>query len=105
VGVPHHELFGLTGQLRRAAVSVPSNVAEESSRPTTRALINHAGIALGSLAEVETCMEIALRLGYLSQKRCGPLFELAGEVGRLLNGLMHALKAKKSRSPSPITSR
>ena len=51
---PQNELIGLTGQLRRAAISIPSNVAEGSRRLTTQAFMNHVGIARGSLAEVET---------------------------------------------------
>ena len=63
---PLDERFGLTSQLRRAAVSIPSNVAEGACRRTTNAYINHVSIALGSHAELETCVEIAFRLSYLS---------------------------------------
>lgn len=59
---PADERFGLTAQLRRAAVSMPSNVAEGACRRTTGAFVNHVSIALGSHGEVETCVEIALRL-------------------------------------------
>jgi four helix bundle protein len=96
-GFPQDERFGLTSQLRRAAVSVPSNVAEGSRRLTTQAFINHLGIALGSLAEVETCLEIAKRLGYLPMSNAEGLYKLSGSVGRLLNGLVRALRLKKPR--------
>jgi four helix bundle protein len=94
---PQDERFGLTGQLRRAAVSVPSNVAEGACRLTTKAFINHVSIALGSLAEIETCVEIALRLGYLPDASAKVLYEMSGTVGRLLNGLLRALRFKQPR--------
>jgi len=94
---PSDERFGLTAQLRRAAVSVPSNVAEGACRLTTNAFVNHVSIALGSLAEVETCIEIASRLEYLPSEQAKGLFELAGVVGRLLNGLLRSLRAREPR--------
>jgi four helix bundle protein len=94
---PPDERFGLTSQLRRAAVSVPSNVAEGACRLTTRAFVNHVGIALGSLAEVETCIEVALRLDYLPARQAQTLLELAGVVGRLLNGLVRSLRTREPR--------
>jgi four helix bundle protein len=94
---PSDERFGLTAQLRRAAVSVPSNIAEGGCRLTTNAFVNHVSIALGSLAEVETCVEIALRLEYLSSEEAKALFELAGVVGRLSNGLLRSLQARQPR--------
>jgi four helix bundle protein len=75
---PSDERLGLTAQLRRAAVSIPSNVAEGACRLTTKAFVNHVGIALGSLAEVETCVEIAARLVYLPPEEAKALFEVAG---------------------------
>src|SRR5262245_50247748 len=92
-GFPDHERFGLGAQIRRAAVSVPSNIAEGSCRPT-RAYINHIGIARGSLAELETCLELAVRVGYLERPRVNQLFELAAETGRMLNGLARSLRKK-----------
>jgi len=75
---PADERSGLTSQLRRAAVSIPSNVAEGACRLRTRAFVNHVGIALGSLAEVETCVEVALRLDYLAPDEAKTPFEVAG---------------------------
>ena len=95
---PLDERFGLTDQLRRAAISVPSNIAEGSRRLTSQAFINHLGIALGSLAELETCIEIAMRLGYMAQSNGGAATELAGVVGRLLNGLVRALRQTRPRA-------
>jgi four helix bundle protein len=97
--LPDDERFGLSAQLRRAAISVPSNIAEGSCRPT-RAFVNHVTIALGSLAEVETCLEIAVRLGYLTGSRAGPLLDLAGEGGRMLHGLARSLKTNTKRRNS-----
>lgn len=63
---PREELYGLTAQMRRAAVSIPSNVAEGYCRKSTAAYANHVAIALGSHGELETCIEIAKRLDFLS---------------------------------------
>jgi four helix bundle protein len=59
--------------------------------------VNHVGIALGSLAEVETCIEVALRLDYLPPDQAQTLLELAGLVGRLLNGLVRSLRSREPR--------
>lgn len=84
---PRHELFGVTGQTRRAAVSIPANVAEGHSRRATRAYRNHVGIAMGSQAELDTLVEVALRLGYASRTELGPLLSLLTRVGQMLGGL------------------
>ena len=63
---PKAELYGLTSQIRRAAVSIPSNVAEGRCRKSTAVFANHVDIALGSHGELETCLELAERLGFLS---------------------------------------
>ena len=89
---PREELYGLTGQLRRAAVSIPSNIAEGQGRGTATELIRFLRIAHGSLREVETQVLIAQRLTYLTQDRADGLLALAAEVGRLLNGLMKSLR-------------
>jgi len=91
---PPAERFGLTAQLRRAAVSVPSNIAEGASRMTTPAFVNHLSIARGSLSELETCIEIGLRLEYVDPMKAKALLQLAGTVGRLLNGLLRALRSR-----------
>src|SRR6266511_3064789 len=63
---PREEQYGLTSQIRRAAVSIPSNVAEGHCRRTTKVYANHVSIALGSHGELETCVELASRLGFVS---------------------------------------
>jgi four helix bundle protein len=91
---PRTELYGLTSQLQRAAVSVPSNVAEGAGRIHTREFINHASIARGSLFEAETQIIVAQRLGYVGEEDIKPLLQLVAEVGRLLHGLIVALERK-----------
>ena len=91
---PHEELYGLRNQLRRAAVSIPSNIAEGQGRHTTREFLSFLSIANGSLREVETQSMIASRLHYITEERESELLGLAAEVGRLRNGLVTALKKR-----------
>ena len=88
---PREEVYGLTTQLRRAAVSIPSNIAEGQGRRTTADFLRHLSIAYGWLREVETQALIAARLHYLTKGKCQEVLMMAGEVGRLLNGLMSSL--------------
>ena len=90
-GFPPDERFGLTSQLRRAAVSVPSNIAEGEGRGSRNDFGRFIAIAYGSLREVETQLLIAIRLGYVDEPACRGAFSLADEVGRLLNGLARSL--------------
>ena len=89
---PKHEIYGLTAQLRRAAVSIPSNIAEGQGRRSTKDFLNFLGIAYGSLCEVETQITIAIRLSYISKADAEELFQLSAEVGRLINGLTRSLE-------------
>ena len=88
---PREEIFGLTSQLRRAAVSIPSNIAEGQGRRTTADFLRHLSIAYGSLREVETQLLIATRLRYLTEAKSGDITKITAEVGRLFNGLMSSL--------------
>jgi four helix bundle protein len=88
---PQEERFGLVSQLRRAVVSVPSNVAEGQGRSSTNEFLHHLSIARGSLYEVETQVLIARRLTYVSESQCEEIMSLADEVGRLLRGLARSL--------------
>jgi four helix bundle protein len=88
---PREEIYALTSQIRRAAVSVPSNIAEGQGRRTTLDFLRHLSIAYGSLREVETQILIAQRLRYVNETTVEPVMRRAGEVGRLLNGLMSSL--------------
>lgn len=85
------EQFGLTSQLRRAAVSIPSNIAEGQGRHSTQAFQNHLSIAYGSLQEAETQIILAYRLGYLTQVMQQELLSAASEIVRMLNGLQQSL--------------
>jgi four helix bundle protein len=90
---PREEIYGLTSQIRRAAVSVPSNIAEGQGRVTWGEFVHQLGIAYGSLLEVETQMILAQRLGYACPGEANRVFVATAEIGRLLNGLLQALKA------------
>ena len=88
---PREELYGLTGQLRKSAVSIPSNIAEGQARSGTQEFLHFLSIASGSLAEAETQIIIAERLEYLDTAATAELLNLSSEVGRLLNGLQNSL--------------
>lgn len=87
---PNKEIYGLTNQIRRSAVSVPSNIAEGAARSSKKEFIQFLYIALGSLAELETQMIIASRLGYLND--LGSLLNDVKLIQKLLNGLIYSLK-------------
>jgi four helix bundle protein len=88
---PKEELYGLTSQLRRAAVSIPANIAEGQGRRSKPEFRQFLGHARGSLLEVDTRLEIALRLEYLNLKEHSQLHEQLNEVGRIINGLLRSL--------------
>ncbi len=90
-GFPPSEVYGLTSQIRRAAVSIPANVAEGYCRRSTRAYANHVAIALGSHGELETLLELSTRLGFLGSIELVPL---CAQVGKLLSGLHRSLEGK-----------
>jgi four helix bundle protein len=92
---PKEEMYGVTSQLRRAAVSIPSNIAEGQGRQTTGEFRQFLGHARGSLLETETQILLSERLEYLGHKETESLIAQAAEVGRILNGLMNSLE--KSR--------
>lgn len=88
---PKWELYGLVSQLRRAAISVPSNVAERQGRRSTGEFKHFLGIARGSLLETETQILLAQELQYLNSTDCDRLLNESGEVGRIINGLLNSL--------------
>jgi four helix bundle protein len=92
-GFPREELYGLTIQMRRSATSVPSNIAEGQGRASTGEFKHFLGNAYGSLCELETQVDLAARLGYLSEERRESLSALTAEVGRIINGLNASLKS------------
>jgi four helix bundle protein len=91
---PPDERFGMTSQMRRAAVSIPSNIAEGHARHSTGEYIYSLGIARGSLAELETQAELAHRLGMLATDPQKALVAECIEIGRMLSGLVNSLRAK-----------
>ena len=99
---PSDERFGLTSQLRRAAVSIPSNIAEGHARSSTRDFLRFLSMAMGSVAEVRTQLALAERLGFISDRSNMALLSAADGVGRMLRGLMKSLNAKlQSQAPNP----
>jgi four helix bundle protein len=91
-GFPKTEMYGLTSQMRRAAVSVASNVAEGQARHTRGEFLQFLGHARGSLAELETQVLLAARLNFASATAEQSLVNLIAEVGRLLSGLRNSLR-------------
>jgi four helix bundle protein len=91
---PKEEIFGLTAQLGRAAVSIPSNIAEGQGRQTTRDFLHFLSIAQGSIQETETQVLIGERLKYLNGEQKAQVMARSSEVGRLLNGLVNSLSEK-----------
>jgi four helix bundle protein len=92
---PNSERYGLTAQLRRAASSVPANIAEGHNRRSRRAYLNHVNIALGSQAELDTLLELALRLRYLSTEQFTAARLALDRTGQLLHGLSRSLAASE----------
>lgn len=90
---PKTEVFGLAAQMRRAAVSVPSNIAEGHGRLTPKSFAVFLGQARGSLYELETQIELAGKRGYLASAEVSRLQRDATSVAQMLNGLLRALKA------------
>lgn len=91
---PTDERFGLVNQMRRAAVSIPANIAEGWGRQSTKDYLRFLAIANGSLAELETHIEVATVLGFLSNKTRADLYEDTDRIGRMLNRLRQSLKSK-----------
>jgi four helix bundle protein len=91
---PKSEMFGLVSQIRRAAVSIPSNIAEGSARRSTREFIAFLHIARGSMAEVETQLLLAQRVGYVGNERLTVLQLRLDEVGRIMNAVITGLRRR-----------
>jgi four helix bundle protein len=91
---PRDELFGLTSQIRRAAVSIPSNIAEGQGRLSENEFRHFLGQSRGSLMEVETQTQIAVNLGYLGEEDADRVLQACAEVGRIINGLIASVTTK-----------
>jgi len=89
-GFPRKEMFGLIAQIRRAAISIPSNLAEGAARNSKKELLQYVGISCGSVAELETQLLLAVRLGYLSPEAAS--LGQAAHVGKLVRSLRRSLR-------------
>ena len=92
---PRDEKFGLVAQMRRAAISIPSNIAEGQARHTTGEFIQFISHAEGSTAELETQVILSIGLGFSDATGAQPLFVLLDDIRRMLNGLRRKLSADK----------
>jgi four helix bundle protein len=92
---PKREVYSLTDQIRRAAVSIPSNIAEGRAHYSNREFIHYLRHSRGSLAEVETQLRISVRLHYLPQAEADALLKQTDELGRILSGLINSLRDKE----------
>jgi len=90
---PKEEMFGLTAQIRRCAVSIPSNIAEGAARSGSKEFAQFLSIARGSASELETQLLIAADLGYINES--APVFALVDRVSRLLTGLHKTIRSQK----------
>ncbi|MEP6741679.1 MAG: four helix bundle protein [bacterium] len=98
---PNHEIYGLTSQIRRAVVSIPSNIAEGHTRESTKEYLHHLSIAQASLAEIQTQIEIAMRLKYISPERFDEVRERCVSLSKQLFALRNALM--KTVTLHPLT--
>src|SRR5690625_4733582 len=91
---PKEELYGLTSQMRRAAISIPSNIAEGSARQGNKELVQFLYIALGSVVELDTQLIIARNLSYINEEKFIQLIVKLEEIAKMLNGLINYRKTK-----------
>ena len=91
---PKDELFGMTSQIRRAAVSIPANIAEGQGRQHTKEFLNHLSIARGSLMELETHLILCQRVGLVKEADLPPLMTLCERISQMLSRLRQALERK-----------
>lgn len=92
---PSHEQFGLTSQLRRAAISIPANISEGSKRQYNKELVQFLFVAKGSLGEAEYYLRLAKDLNYMSLEDYDKLYQQCDEIGRMLAGLIKSLREEK----------
>lgn len=98
--LPKIEMYGLANQVRRAAISVPANIAEGHGREHRGEYLHHVSFANGSLMELETEIIAAGRLGYVTDADVSPVLTMTAELGRMLAGLLRSLR-KKPLAPDP----
>lgn len=95
---PKYELYALSNQLQRSAVSVPANIAEGRARSSTNEFLHFLSIARGSLAELETLLIISEELQYCQPSATGEILELCDRIGRMIAGLRHRLNERIDRN-------
>ena len=89
--LPKEEIFGLINQLRRAAISIPSNIAEGNTRSSQKEYVRFLSIARASEAEIETQLEICVRIGYLNEEQISEPLALCIEVGKMLYSMIRKI--------------
>ncbi len=92
--LPRDEQYGLTAQLRRAAIGIPSNVAEGQQQGFDRTYLRYVSVALGSEAELQTQLELVVRLHFVPSEDVQPVIELASRTGQVLRGLQRSLRRR-----------
>ena len=97
---PKEEMYGLSSQMKRSAISIPSNIAEGHGRDSLKEYVRFVSIALGSLAELQTQLFIALELKFIDEIKYKELMEFGNITGRMLKKLQQSLKAKLPLSPN-----
>ncbi len=102
--LPVREQFGLTSQIQRAAVSIPSNIAEGAGRQTRKEFINYLHIAQGSLSELDTHLEIAVAVKYLTENDLAELYVVMDDIDKMLSGLIFSLKKQLTTHNLLLTS-
>ncbi len=100
-GYPKSELYSLTDQMRRTAVSIVSNIAEGKGRESIQEYLHFLAISQGSLTELETQILLSIRLRYLSEIDAETPLSLCDEIGRMLNTMRTKLKAASQLTPNP----
>ncbi len=93
---PEEEKFGLVSQLRRAAVSIPSNIAEGAARETKKQFRNYLSIAQGSSAEIDTQLIISHKLGYIEEDDLNEMTKKLNDISKMIIGLRKSLKTEKN---------
>ncbi len=91
-------MYGLVSQLQRAAVSIPANIAEGRERQHSKEFLQYLSIAYGSLAELETHVHIARRIGYIDENQLNEILEKTSETGKMLNGLRKSVEKSAVRN-------
>lgn len=89
--LPNEEMYNLSGQMRRAAVSIPSNIAEGQQRKSSKEFVNFLSIARGSKAELQTQLYICYKLQFFSKEQIKPALSLLSEIGKMLSKLMETV--------------